>query len=130
MKITAAEDRLGECSLNPPVSEPLLGRLGAELPKDYCEFLLVANGLEGFVTLDAYLFLWPLEDIQELNETYLANELLPGVTLIGTNGGDVGYGYDITSGCYIGVPLVGMSREEMETMGRVFSEFLDAIAEQ
>ena len=46
-------------------------------------------------------------------------EFLPGVTLIGTDGGDTGYGFKFREGQaeYVSTPLVGMESAALKLMG-------------
>jgi hypothetical protein len=56
----------------------------------------------------AYLLLWSVMDLPSLNKAYAVNEFLPGVTRIGSDGGDTGDGFRWTDGRaeYVSVPLV------------------------
>lgn len=93
--------------------------LGCNLPEDYRTFLRTSNGLEGFVSSEAYLILWPVQEIIFLNTAYATAEFAPGLVLIGTNGGDTGYGIIVsqTKFQYVRVPLIGMSLDMIEPMG-------------
>ena len=100
------------------------------MPTDYRAFLQQTNGLEGFLSAETYLWLWSLEDIGRLSEAYHVSEFVPGVVLLGTDGGDTGYGF-IRRGDrsrYVRVPLVGMSPATLEVLGETLVEFLDRLA--
>jgi hypothetical protein len=91
---------------------------------DYAEFAAKYDSVEGFVSQEQYLMLWSVHQIPELNQAYNVAEFLPGVILIGTDGADTGFGRDLTTGRYVSVPLVGMSRKCLSDMGASFEEFL------
>jgi len=100
--------------------------LGLTLPADYKAFLLETNGVEGFVSPEAYLILWAVLDVPSLNEAYAVQESLPGVTLIGTDGGDTGYGFKLREGHveYVSTPLVGMEAVALRVMGLSFEQLV------
>jgi SMI1/KNR4 family protein SUKH-1 len=109
-------------------AEKLLGR---PLPQDYKDVLLQSDGLEGFISDDNYLLLWSASDLANLNDTYAVAEFLPGVTLVGTDGADTGYGFRTDHGRleYVAVPLVGMSPDAISVMGESFVELLDRLTQ-
>jgi hypothetical protein len=92
--------------------------------RDYSEFLSRHDGAEGFVGADRYIVLWGAQQLRELNVAYRVAEFAPSVLLIGTDGGDTGFGIDEATGCYVSVPMVGMSREALKHEGSSFEEFL------
>lgn len=116
-----------ECQKNPPAQANGFNAVGIVLPQDYKEFLGRMNGIEGFVTPEQYLILWRLEELFELNEAYVVDEFLPNVVLMGTDGGDTGYGYDSVREQYIATPLVGMDPSETKLMGGSFGDFLKTL---
>ncbi len=73
--------------------------------------------------------LWSTGEIHSLNQAYSVPEFLPGVVLIGTDGGDTGYGFRCDDGRaqYVGVPLIGMGPGELSTFGATFVEFLNRL---
>jgi hypothetical protein len=75
--------------------------------------------MEGFVAPEAYLLLWSISELPSLNEAYAVREFLPGVILIGTDGGDTGYGFRFSEGRveYLRTPLVGMDPAAVTIMG-------------
>jgi len=56
-------------------------------------------------------------------------EFLPGVTLIGTDGGGTGYGLRFYEGRseYVSTPLIGMDLVEIEKLGNDLEEFATRI---
>ena len=51
------------------------------------------NGGEGDIG-ETWLILYPLEELQEINDDYEIEEFLPGHIIIGSNGGGELYGID------------------------------------
>lgn len=135
MSIEDSIDLLKECTMNDNASGLEIASLErwarAQLPKPYLDLLKRTNGVEGFVTDDAYLNIWTAGQVPELNEGYSVAEFAPGLMLIGTNGGDTGYALDLRrSSCSImEVPLVGMSLDEAKEVGTDFEDFLRRLAE-
>ncbi len=74
------------------------------LPKDYIEFMKKHNGGEGDIG-ETWLILYPLEELQEINDDYEIEEFLPGHIIIGSNGGGELYGID-NKGNYFNVPVL------------------------
>jgi len=100
----------------------------AFVPPQYRDFLRLHNGGEGFIGPDRYVILWRAEQLQELNAGYSVGEFLPGVLLIGTDGGDTAYGIDDNSQ-YVSVPIVGMALDEVQVIGSSLEQFLQRIAD-
>lgn len=100
--------------------------LGVRFPDDYGSFLQESDGLEGFTGPGSYLILWSAQELPELNAGYNVAELATGLVLIGTDGGDTGYGFLRGGGTnrYIQVPLVGLSRGTVEAIGNSLVEMV------
>lgn len=96
---------------------------------DYDVVLAKYSGIEGFVGARQYLVLWSAEQIVELNAAYQVSVYVPDVVLIGTDGADTAFGIDSQSKRFVSLPLVGMSREQLRTLGQTFEEFLERLAE-
>lgn len=103
--------------------------LGQPLPADLRTVLQESNGLEGFVSETSYIILWSTSELPSLNDAYAVSEFAPGVTLIGTDGGDTAYGFWKSSGQveYLSVPLVGLSLEATTVLGKTFWAILDSL---
>ena len=97
----------------------------AALPADFLEFLGSSNGGEGFLG-EAYVVIWSVEDIVELNKLYEVERYAPGLLLFGSDGGGEGYAFDTTQEGppVVRVPLVGMNRSLMCVEGRSFGDFV------
>src|SRR5688572_14787245 len=76
---------------NPPISEEELLEfqkdINFQLPASYKEFLRASNGGEGFVGVDGYVALWPVEMILRNRLSYEFDKCLPDYIPIGSNGG-------------------------------------------
>jgi hypothetical protein len=103
--------------------------LGSTLPDEYKEFLRKTNGAEGEIGENAYLMLWPVEDIRRLNDAYQVATYAPGYLLFGSDGGGEAFAFDLTSRNLqiVSIPFVGMSRDLAKPMGTGFWQFLDRL---
>lgn len=101
-------------------------KIGSRLPKLYVDLMVRSNGVEGFLSEENYLILWPLEQLAELNEGYGVAQFAPSLWLFGSNGGDAGYAFDTeTEGLpVVEVPFIGVSLEEAKPRGGSFADFL------
>lgn len=124
---------LRQGTLNAPASEALIANLertiSVTLPAAYRDFLKRSNGFEGFLANDRYLVLWSVEQIVELNEAYSVAEFAAGLLLIGSDGGDTGYGFDtrIEPMKVCEVPFVGMSLQTIKPLAESFDKFLKGL---
>ena len=75
---------------------------GVALPQQYIDFMLQHNGGEGDIG-ETWFVLYPLEELEEINQDYEVSEYLPGKIIIGSNGGGEFYGID-SDGSYFNVP--------------------------
>ncbi len=106
--------------------------LGARLPSDYRQFLLERDGAEGPIGETAYIALWSVGELVSLNRGYNVSTFIPGITLIGGDGGGTGYGFRRNDDHfeYVDVPLVGMDLDEVRVLGTTFAEMLQRIASE
>lgn len=123
---------LGTFNCNPPASAAAVQQVenscGFHFPDDYAQFILGANGGEGFIGSDVYLILWPIEDLLRLNNAYEVAAYAPGLLLFGSDGGGEAFAFDTHSrGSVVSVPFVGMDRGLARPMGSNFQEFLESI---
>lgn len=58
---------------------------GAELPDEYIEFMKLHNGGEGD-TGESWLVLFPVEELEEINNDYEIYEYIEGCFIIGSDG--------------------------------------------
>jgi cell wall assembly regulator SMI1 len=128
--------QLKSCETRPGASKAAV--LAAEqalsrgIPEDYQRVLLQTDGLEGFIGEYQYIVLWAVADLVGLNQAYSVAEFAPGVTLLGTNGADTGYGFREQDGVahYVQVPLVGMDLSHVSVLGETFQEMLNRLASE
>ena|ERR1700730_2216444 len=97
--------------LNPraPASKTALRELRnvRRIPDDYIDFLSKSNGADGFIGTKP-LFLFPAEEIDEINIAAAIDEFAPGLVIFGCDLGGISYAFD--------------TRQEQETI----VEFFDA----
>jgi len=97
-------------------------------PADYKEFVSLTNGLEG-QTDQAYLVLWSVKELAELNSAYQVREFVRNIILFGSDGAEEAFGFD-TSGMptspasIVKLPFVGMGYITQERLAGSFEEFL------
>ena len=96
------------------------------LPEQYVEFMKKHNGGEGDIG-ETWFILYPLEDLQELNNDYEIEHFLPGHIIIGSNGGGEFYGIDNT-GNYFNVPMI-MDENDITLLGTEIELLPDKINE-
>ena len=108
--------------------ESVFGDMKIMPPTDYIEFLSHANGAEGPIGPSGYLVLWPIEQIREFNAAYHVEEFAPDLVLIGSDGGDIAFGFDRRSQGVVMVPFIGMSMSETRRLGDQFLDLLRQLA--
>jgi hypothetical protein len=124
------------CDIRKPASESAVRnaeeQLGRPLPEDYKGVLRESDGCEGFISEHSYVLLWSTTELANLNDAYRVSEFLPGVTLVGTDGGDTGYGFrgELERLEYVAVPLVGMEPNVVSVIGRSFVELVERLAQR
>lgn len=89
---------------SPYVGEEITTVNDVVLPIQYLEFMQEHNGGEGDIG-ESWLVLYPLEDLQEINDDYEINEYLPNNVIIGSNGSEELYGID-SEGNYFNIPTI------------------------
>ena len=89
-------EKWGTFKFNTPYIGEMIEKINeVVLSKDYIEFMKKHNGGEGDIG-ETWLILYPLEELQEINDAYEIEEFLPGHIIIGSNGGGELYGIDNT----------------------------------
>jgi hypothetical protein len=113
----------------PPASAEAIERLekslGKRLPRDFYDFLRLADGAEGFVGKN-YLMFWSADEISKYNVAYQVDEYAPGLVLFGSDGGGEGYAFDMRtdSVSVVMIPFVGMDLRYAKTIAPSFDSFL------
>ena len=127
------KDLLAKFNANSPASASLIQELethaGLHLPDEYAGFLKRANGGEGFIG-NAYLILWPAQELLEMNKAYQVEEYAPGLFLFGSDGGGEAFAFDIRSGmnAIVAVPFVGMDLNLARFIAPSFMPFLETLS--
>lgn len=126
------ERLLAKFNRNPPAGVAVIRQFEAEsrirLPDDYAEFLQQANGGEGFVG-NAYIILWRVEELLEMNKAYQVAEYASGLFLFGSDGGGEAFALDTRSNAkpIVSVPFVGMELKLARPIASSFKAFLEEL---
>ena len=128
------ERLLAKFNGNPPMDVSFLQKLESDaefrLPEDYAQFLQQTNGGEGFIG-NAYLILWGVGDLIEMNKAYQVADYAPGLFLFGSDGGGEAFAFDMRTEAkpIVSVPFVGMELELIQPLGATFKAFLEVLFE-
>jgi hypothetical protein len=101
---------------------------GMKLPVEYLDVLRAHDGGEGWVGEGAYLRMWPIEDLVERNRVLEADQWVPGMVLIGTDGADDLYAIEPATGAFAVFPAVGLSASVRRPAGESWSAFLQTLS--
>ena len=106
--------------------------LGFELPTDYRDFLRECDGLEGPLGPHGYLVMWSTCELPGRSTAAQAGGPTAGLVLVGTDGGDAGYGFTRTRDGvqYVQVGLGEASPEAALPLGSTLSEFIRNLTAQ
>jgi hypothetical protein len=118
----------GEAPASPSSIEALKAALPFALPADYAQFLLQANGGEGHVG-ESFLRLWSVEELLERQLPAEIAEYVPGLFLVGSNGGGEAYALDFRSSLlrYVMTPFIVPEWEYAYEIADDFDGFLLAL---
>ena len=100
--------------------------------KKYAQFESYLNNCisgTGIIGENSYLQLWDKNDLEELNDLYEINEFLDNCILIGSDGGDIGYGIN-AKGQFFEVPFIGMDDAEIHILADDFMSFIEYLSKQ
>lgn len=120
---------------NPPSTAAEINQvekeIGFKIPKDYAKFLQQFNGGEGFVGRNAYVILWRIGELAEMNEAYQVKEYTPGLFIFGSDGGGEAYAFDVRTSAMpvVSVPFVGIELSLARIVASSFQGFLKALSE-
>jgi len=103
---------------------------GFKPPNDYAAFLQRSNGGEGFIGQNAYVILWPLDELTEMNKAYEVTEYAPGLFIFGSDGGGEAFAFDIRTPAkqIVMVPFIGMELSMADVLAPNFDGFLEALS--
>ena len=119
---------------NTPVSATDVARfeeeIGLSLPKKYTDFLKIFNGGEGFIGQNAYIILWRLGELVEMNKAYQVAKYAPGLFLFGSDGGGEAFAFDARTSAkpIVSVPFVGMELSLASMIAPTFEVFLEKLS--
>ncbi|MDR1853538.1 MAG: SMI1/KNR4 family protein [Azoarcus sp.] len=134
MNLADKERLLSKFNGNPPMNVSFIRKLESDsglcLPDNYVRFLQQTDGGEGFIG-NAYLILWRVGDLIEMNKAYQVADYAPGLFLFGSDGGDEAFAFDMRteSKFIVSVPFVGMELELIQPLGATFNAFLETLFE-
>lgn len=118
----------GEFEFNPPYIGKEIEKINkVVLPKQYINFMKKHNGGEGDIG-ETWFVLYPLEELQIINDDYEIEKYLPDHIIIGSNGGGELYGID-SKGNYFNVPdiiekeYLTLFGDDIETLPDKINEF-------
>jgi hypothetical protein len=102
-------------------------KLGILFPEDYTELVLVVNGCAGLVGKNAYLVMWPIEEIESFNEEIGMHKYALGLLAFADNGGGAWYAFDTRSSkiAIVDIPMIGSGLDDAIVCGHTFTEFLE-----
>ncbi len=126
------ERLLAKFNGNPPADASSIRKVetdaGLRLPEDYAKFLQGMDGGEGFVG-SAYVILWRVGELLEMNRAYQVAEYAPGLFLFGSDGGGEALAFDMRTEAkpIVSVPFVGMELNLARPLGSNFSVFLEEL---
>jgi hypothetical protein len=93
--------------------------------EDYKTFLKWSNGGEGYIG-ENYISLWKVENLITLNKEYQIQKYLSNSFLaIGTDGGGICYGFNITNHTVFKCPLGDLNVGEIFVVAKSFKDFFE-----
>ena len=97
------------------------------LPDTYMEVMKEFNGGEGEVGKDSWLLLFPINELQKVNDNYsLLMTDIPDYFLIGKDAADTGYAFHKTYGSFHSFGLISdFETDPIEFLGSNFIAFLE-----
>jgi hypothetical protein len=134
MTMTLADKKrlLAKFNGNPPADISSIRQSEADgqlrLPDDYAQFLQEMDGGEGFIG-SAYVILWRVGELLEMNKAYQVAEDAPGLFLFGSDGGGEAFAFDTrtTANPIVSVPFVGMELKMTRPVASNFTAFLQEL---
>lgn len=94
-----------------------------EFPEDYVSFM---NNLQNNkINSDSgYIEMFPIDELEEINNKYETNEFVPNFIAIGTNGAGVGIFINKVNKNIYSIPFIGMEENDAVLLANSFSEFI------
>lgn len=119
---------MGDFLPNPPATVEAVAKLERDLPESYLQFLLRANGGEGFIG-EQYVVFWRVEELLDMNKGCEVDKYAPGLFLFGSNGAGEAFAFDLkNAGCFVMVPFIGMSMNDAVVTASTFDDLMEGRA--
>lgn len=111
-----------EPGANEEIIQRLINSVGRKLPNEYVDFLRFSNGAFG-----TYLYVYPIDEVLSYLTTEWIKEDIPGLLVIGSDGGGEAYGYNLNfqSPEIVMVPFIGGRWENAVVVATKFHSFLE-----
>jgi hypothetical protein len=94
------------------------------LDKDFVEFIASYSGCEGPISQDRYIQFWKIDDLIELNPYYKHVDECRNFFFFGSDGSNLGYGFDKTNGSVIAIDFLEIGNTKPRIVGESFEDFL------
>jgi SMI1 / KNR4 family (SUKH-1) len=101
-----------------------LKEIDFNLPVGFIDFFKETNGAD-LVTENIYIILWPLTEMIQLNKEYNVHIYAPEFFIFGSDGGDMAFAIQKSTGLIYEMPFIGMSKEEAILKSNTFEDFLN-----
>ena len=97
------------------------------VPETYKEIMRKFNGGDGGVSTDSWLRLFPIDELQQINEDYkILLEDIPEYFLFGKDSADTGYAFHKANGTFHSFGLTSnFDTDSIDFSGNDFVEFLE-----
>lgn len=101
-------------------------------PGQYKDLMKTTNGAEGPLGENAYLSIWPLDEIASLNEEYGVSKFTPGLVFFGSDGGDTAYAFDyrVIPPTIVEIPFDSIEIEDAVKIADTIEDFIAALYQQ
>ena len=103
--------------------QDFITQISFNLPEGFIDFFKESNGAY-ITTENAYVALWPITEMLQLNEGYRVSEFVPEFFLIGSNGGGEAYAIEKETGYIFEIPFIVMTKEDAILKSKTFTEFI------
>jgi hypothetical protein len=112
--------------LSDAVVQEVMEKAGFGFPADYTEVMKAYNGGEGSIGKNAWLILYPIEDLIQVNTDYgVLMEQIPDYFLFGKDAADTGFAFHKQYGTYHAFGLMSdFKADNIDYCGNSFFEFV------
>ena len=125
-----AENRHKKLSAETNVIQRLLMESELDLPEDYLEFLRLNKGSEDSFS-DGWIYLWPAQEVLQLNRDYEIQQWVPGFFCIGSDGGGEGLCFDTRTPHpwkIYKIPFGSLAESEAMLLADSFAAFIETLS--